>query len=351
MELGSEYDLDVNALYPKEHSVDAYLTAFHRCFYSSGRAAIRAWARCFLGDGEILLPEYICDTVIRCFPLSRIRFYHVHTDMTADAEDVIRCISSGTSAIFWVNYYGTLQPENARKSVRQAADAHGIRILEDMTQSFLTSTGTIGDDFVASLRKWFPIPMGGVLYSRYAFPREMYDYPLSTQNEKVVPSILKHISLFGGGMDYNSEYRKRFLALEHRLDEDGTITRMSHLTTFMLSCFDLKEISEKRRENFSFLERELHEHCGRSPAVVFSKDDCPFAYPLRVARGRDAFRSYLIGHRVYCAVHWPRDGICEAQRPTMVKNADEMISLPIDQRYGRKEMSELARIVSQYRGC
>lgn len=199
MELGSEYDLDVNALYPKEHSVDAYLTAFHRCFYSSGRAAIRAWARCFLGDGEILLPEYICDTVIRCFPLSRIRFYHVHTDMTADAEDVIRCISSGTSAIFWVNYYGTLQPENARKSVRQAADAHGIRILEDMTQSFLTATGTIGDDFVASLRKWFPIPMGGVLYSRQAFPQAIYEYPPSTQNEKIVPSILKHISLLGGG--------------------------------------------------------------------------------------------------------------------------------------------------------
>ncbi|MDY4415591.1 DegT/DnrJ/EryC1/StrS family aminotransferase [Selenomonas sp.] len=199
MELGSEYDLDVTELYPKKYAVDRYLSAFHRCFFSSGRAAIRAWARCFLGDGEILLPEYICDTVIRCFPLSRIRFYHVHTDMTADAEDVIRCISSGTSAIFWVNYYGTLQPENARKSVRQAADAHGIRILEDMTQSFLTATGTIGDDFVASLRKWFPIPMGGVLYSRHVLPKEIYGYPPSTQNEKVVPSILKHISLFGGG--------------------------------------------------------------------------------------------------------------------------------------------------------
>lgn len=351
MELGSEYDLDVNALYPKEHSVDAYLTAFHRCFYSSGRAAIRAWARCFLGDGEILLPEYICDTVIRCFPLSRIRFYHVHTDMTADAEDVIRCISSGTSAIFWVNYYGTLQPENARKSVRQAADAHGIRILEDMTQSFLTATGTIGDDFVASLRKWFPIPMGGVLYSRQAFPQAIYEYPPSTQNEKIVPSILKHISLLGGGRNYNSEYRKMFVGLEERLDKTENITRMSELTTFMLSCFDLRKISEKRKANFSYLERELRERCGISPALVFSEGDCPFAYPLRAKAGRDAFRAYLINHHVYCAVHWPRDGICEAQRPMMVKNADTLISLPIDQRYGRKEMSELARIVSQYRGC
>ena len=39
-------------------------------------------------------------------------------------------------------------------------------------------------------------------------------------------------------------------------------------------------------------------------------------------------------HRIYCAVHWPFDGICGEEREQARKNGDELISLPIDQRYG-----------------
>ena len=48
-------------------------------------------------------------------------------------------------------------------------------------------------------------------------------------------------------------------------------------------------------------------------------------------KGRDALRRRLMEHRIYCAVHWPFDGVQADERPLARKLAAQMLSLPIDQ--------------------
>ena len=66
MELGGEFYLDLHTLSEKNHSVDAYLSGEQPLYFDSGRSALRFAARS-LRPGTILLPEYICDSVITAF--------------------------------------------------------------------------------------------------------------------------------------------------------------------------------------------------------------------------------------------------------------------------------------------
>ena len=65
---------------------------------------------------------------------------------------------------------------------------------------------------------------------------------------------------------------------------------------------------------------------------------------------RDALRSCLMDHKIYCAVHWPFDGIQAAERPLAQELAAHMISLPIDQRYDAAHMAYLFDILNRCKG-
>ena len=66
MELGGEFYVDLNTLSEKKYSVEAYLSGEQPLYFDSGRSALRYAARS-LRPGTILLPEYICDSVITAF--------------------------------------------------------------------------------------------------------------------------------------------------------------------------------------------------------------------------------------------------------------------------------------------
>jgi hypothetical protein len=66
-----------------------------------------------------------------------------------------------------------------------------------------------------------------------------------------------------------------------------------------------------------------------------------------VAR-REGVLSHLIAHRVYAAVHWRLpEAVDPAAFPEAAALANEEITLPIDQRYGRVEMGFVARTLEE----
>ena len=121
---------------------------------------------------------------------------------------------------------------------------------------------------------------------------------------------------------------------------------MSDLNRFILNCFDVNRIIRQRKENASILRRLLTQVVD---VMDFSSDECPFGIPVRI-RERDAFRKYLIQHRVYCAVHWPFDGTLSEERTQAKANADSLITLPIDHRYSEEHMEYLADLIQNYGG-
>ena len=346
-ELGSEYHLDLSELSRVEKNVYHLLDPFpHVIYYDSGRSAIREFAKLMKEGQRVLLPEYICESVIRCFPSERIDFYRVLPDLTIDMEDVKSKLKASNGVFFLMQYFGRLFPEERLQEIGRLAKERGWLILEDTTHSFFSATMTIGDYMVCSLRKWMPISQGGVLYSKDAaigMPDFMPEK--SADNERITGFILKDQFLKGNG-DYNAEYRRIFAACEERLDRQKSSYLMSDLNCFVAECIDVKELVAVRKRNAGLLETLLPQELV---LIQFREDDCPFGIPVRVPE-RNSFREYLMENRIYCAVHWPFDGFLEDQRPGAAANAKELITLPIDQRYAEEDIRYMADIIKKYGG-
>lgn len=350
MELGSEYNLSLAELNVQEDSIFGYLSGYAKAFwFDSGRSALKHIALHLRKEDEILLPEFICESVSDCFAPEQTGYYRLHNDFTVNVDDLKAGISDRTRLIFVMHYFGAVQPQKQLAEIRQLADQHSCAIVEDTTHSIFSRKSTIGDYMVCSIRKWMPLPRGGVLYAAGADPLALTapGYPKSTDNGRAYGMVLKDLFLNGGG-DYNADYRRIFAASEKRIDEQDGICMMPDFARFVASCVSTGSLQRRRRSNYDLLAAHLARH-GVSPAVPLSDTDIPLVYPLRV-RGRDEFRSYLMDKKIYCAVHWPFDGRQPDGRPFAKKNAEELISLPIDQRYDERHMAYLADMILQYEG-
>ena len=80
MELGSEYNLDLNQLEYTQDNLYTYLK--ESIFMDSGRGALQLLLES-LPKGKVLMPNYICDSVIDCFEKDyEIKSYQINTDLT-----------------------------------------------------------------------------------------------------------------------------------------------------------------------------------------------------------------------------------------------------------------------------
>ena len=349
MELGSEYHISLSDLSRSDENVMDYLSGFdHLAWLDSGRGALRCVTASMAPGERALLPEFICESVINCFQRDAVDFYRVNDDFTVDVEDLRRRLRPETKALFLMHYFGAVQPESTLREMRSIADDAGLVIIEDTTQSLLSARRTIGDYVVSSVRKWLPIAGGGALYFNEN-PMNVRATPerRSRDNGRVVGMVLKDLFL-RGELDCNPLYRRLFAEAEQRLDDQSDILGMSDLSAFIVSCFNVRELKQRRTANYARLKERLSA-LGVKPAVSLKADDCPFVLPIRV-RERNRLRGYLMDHRVYCAVHWPFDGFQADTRRGAARNAETLISLPVDQRYDESHMDYLADVIAGYGG-
>lgn len=345
MELGSEFDLSVNKLNYTDSNLLKKLEGLNYELYNSGRSAIRAVS--LKRPGKILLPEFICGSVIDCFKKENIIFYRIKDDFQINYEDLYSKLVENVACIVIVHYFGAYHPINCLRLIKKKAAENQIIVIEDITQSLFSNIQFIGDYVVASIRKWLPIPNGGLLIRRLKEKSNYHTYEKSSDNERVAGMILKNLFL-KRILDCNNEYREIFAQCEQRIDNEWDIQQISDFSKFIISCENIDKIVAARKRNYTYLKKRMRK-MEIFPACKIQTDACPLTLPIRMT-DRDAFRSYLMEHRIYCAVHWPFDGENIADRPMGEKNAEDLISLPIDQRYGYKELEYMVSVISDYRG-
>ena len=121
---------------------------------------------------------------------------------------------------------------------------------------------------------------------------------------------------------------------------------LSDFSRFIASCVDIGQLQYLRKRNYGLLaQRLLHE--GFTPVMQIHAEETPLVYLLRV-RERNILRAYLMDYNIYSAVHWPFDGIQAESRRFAAQNAEELISLPIDQRYDEAHINYLADVLAGY---
>lgn len=342
MELGSNFELDISSLTEQQDTVFEYLGELNSIYTDSGRSALKLLNK-LIPKGKILLPVYICESIIQTFNKEfDVQFYQINEDLSVDIEDIEQKLDDTVVAVYLLHYFGKIQNGSTLSYLQKKKELQDFIIIEDTTHSLLTSKITIGDYCICSLRKWFAIPDGGVLYSRRKL---LVGHESDLRNKGISQvlgaMILKYFSIKNNVL-CNQIYRSIFVEEEERLDRQEEVLGISDISRALLKCYSLNEVSQKRLANFQLLKNELRPY-NISP-IYDESDFIPFTFPIFVS-DRDKFRQLLNQKNIYCAVHWPIKNETLKKNKVVSGIAKDIISLPMDQRYAEEHIEYLIKSV------
>lgn len=348
-EIGSEFNIDVNALTSSDNVLDEYLERFHTIYTDSGRSAVKLALHMIDSEGTVLLPDYVCASVANCFKKNELLFYRINKDFTIDLKDLKKKMSDKVRILYLINYFGALNNVDTLQELTGLKQQYGFTIIEDTSHSFLSNPHTVGNYCVCSLRKWFPIPDGGVLYAT----KKMKDMALASQENspysaaKASGMVLKTLFL-QNKYDYNEIYRRIFSDSEEELNRQEQIYPMSRISKYLLQFQDIEEIIKRRKMNYRRLAEGLSAISVEAASGI-DDSDCPFCFPVFISR-RDRMRSLLQENKVYCAVHWPAEDISLSDSKIALEMSGEILSLPLDQRYTADDMDRIVEVMKKGKG-
>lgn len=278
-----------------------------------------------LADAKrIFVPYYTCEAVIE--PLKRLlveyEFYHINEQLEI-AEELV--LEDG-DYIIANNYFGIKDAY-----IAELAEKYGGRLIVDNAQAlFAPILPNIKATY--STRKYVGVADGGFAIGVSAIYSADYEEENSLEHDSHL-YIRKEKGAEAGFKDYQAN--------ECRLDNQP-IRRMSTQTKSILSQIDYDSIIKRRRQNYQYLCIALGEmNQLRLPSM--DSFVCPMVYPFMT--DDESLRRRLIESKVFVARYWPnvldwcREGDLE------YKFTNQIIPLPIDQRYSKKEMEYIINII------
>ena len=143
----------------------------------------------------------------------------------------------------------------------------------------------------------------------------------------------------GRASDFYREY-----AENNEIFSREPVKRMSRLTHNLLRAIDYEEVKERRSENFAFLSRELGAGNRLELPIVAGAYAYPF-WPKGEGISGGELRRELIRRKVYIPVLWPEVLTLCGEESLEHRMAENILPLPVDQRYGEKEMREILEIL------
>lgn len=339
MEYGSDYSIDPKSLVPAKDTVSDFLNEYYMLFFDSGRSGIR-YLLSSIPHETIAFPNYLCDSILSAFSNVKSIFYPIDEHLAIKRLDMVPW--DRIDVFYLLHYFGCVQPEETLDYIAHKKEQYRFIIIEDTTHSIFSQPMTIGDYCICSLRKWFPIPDGGVLYSKHPLPDLAYDALPVAVSDRINGMVLKSLYL-QGKLDCKPLFREILLNSEELLDKQEEIRRLTPVSEMILKCSSIETMTKRRKENYSILHKLL-EDILPEPVTRDVQSQTPFTYVISIDE-RNALRDYLIQNKIYCAVHWP----CPAELASVSQRlSDHLMSIPIDQRYDGKDMHAIARVIRGY---
>lgn len=351
MEIGSEFWMD-NIPKGSQYEAPNWLTKLgDTVLTSSGRGAISLLLQQVTPKYKsVLLPAYICDSVILPFITHGYRcyFYEIEEDLSPNIESIKSYKNIGL--FLHMGYYGFSTNSNLLSVLRHLKDQSTI-IIEDITHTLFSEFKRfeLNDYYVGSVRKWFGLPSGGFLAS----PSKINKRP-SLNNNSLVNLRTEALFTKGKYIKTNDKDLKKlsinkFSEAEDLLDRDIKPYSIDRLSTELINSLDSKDLVSKRRGNFNVLQDGL-KRINYMQALFerLPKNVCPMFYPILIKSNRDDICKKLIKERIYCPIHWSIPIQIEANNldSSTLLTYNNILSIPCDQRYG---INDMERIVSVFK--
>ncbi len=281
-----------------------------------------------LGNAShVWVPYYTCDVVLE--PMQKLgvpyTFYPINRNLELDK---MPSLQDGEYLIY-TNYFGVKD-----EYVSKLAIFYGSHLIVDNAQAWFAKP-IEGVHTIYSPRKYVGVPDGGVAYCVKHIDKNTLEQDVSYER---CSHLLKRLDL-----DPSEGYAD-FRANSKQL-VGQPIKRMSKLTQRMLCSIGFEEIKSKRRKNFGY----LHEHLKETNLLDMPSMDsfvCPMVYPYLT---NDAsIKQRLIENKVFVPTYWPNVLEWCDSNDLEYSLAQNMVFLPIDQRYGSDEMQRIVNLI-EYR--
>ncbi len=281
---------------------------------------------------KVHIPRYACDALIQ--PFERLGVPYSCYDVNAELEPRFdfSSIQHG-EAFLYVNYFGIKD-----KFVLDLSSRTNDLIV-DNCQAFY-SRPIRGCDTFYSPRKFFGVPDGAYLFCSGCDSGGVGHLPADRSHDRCSHLLLR---LDGSTEDGYA----RFVENEDRVSR-LVPGEMSQLTRRILSSIDYAHVFDVRRANYSFLHEAFASRNEFAAPGVHEFAGAPLAYPLFLRK--EGLRDRLLQSHVYVARYWP-DVLGRAKEGSLeFAFAKYMLPLPVDQRYGRREMHALVDLVERLAG-
>ena len=266
---------------------------------------------------KIFIPYYLCNSIENMLLKNNILFdkYHINENF----EPIFNKKLATNEYIMIVNYYGQICTERV-----QTLQNKYKNIILDNTQAFFQKTIGSMPTFY-SCRKFFGVPDGAYLATEKSLNEEI--------ETDVSKDRMKHIlgRYEGCASDYYSYFKQNDAVLA-----DEPIKLMSRLTRNILGAIDYQKVIDKRNENFKYLNDKLKDK--NSLELIIPNG--PFAYPF-YSENAVEIRQNLAEKKIYIPILWPN--VIDSTPNTCIehKYAANIIPLPCDQRYDKKDMDKI----------
>ena len=291
----------------------------NKLLFNSGRSACVYYLR-QKGIKHIWVPYYICGDFIETLRKNDIdvNLYHLDKDLEIKADIGV------DEAILYVNYFGCKEDY-----IKKISDTYSTLIIDNSQAFFNKQIGDLPTFY--SVRKFFGVPDGGILMAE----EDLTDPKLDDyQSHEYCQHLIKQL-------DVNSTYGYTdFRNNEERIIAEG-LYGMSKLSKQIMGSFDLELVKEKRLENFSFLKKHLEDRNQfklSTPSL--------FHFPFMTERAAD-LRTYLVKNNIYTPMLWA-DQLPVIDATWEKQLIENIVHLPIDQRYGLEEMEYIVDKILEF---
>ena len=269
------------------------------------------------------IPYYTCEVILEPFTKLGIDYKFYHIDKNFDVVEKIK-LDRG-EALLYTNYFGLKQ-----QYVEKLTERYGQNLIVDNTQAFF-APHISGIDTFYTCRKFFGVADGAYLYTDKMLNIDL-DQDVSYNR---MTHLLKRIDI--SAEEGFSDFRKADDSLDCQ-----PIRKMSKLTMRLMQSINYDDTVKNRRENFLYLSKHLA--TTNRLHLALESDAVPMVYPYYT--GQAGLRNKLIYNRIFVAKYWPN--VIEWTHPEDLEfqMAQNILPLPIDQRYGEKEMNRIIELLS-----
>jgi len=301
------------------------------------------------GAGTTLwVPDYFCP-VIRCsWELAGIdvRSYSDNPILACPNWDTMR--PAPGDLVLAVNYFGVREGKAWQEWYKEQ---ECIILIEDHTHDPFSSWAVNSEaDYVfVSVRKTFPVPDGGLLWSpkkKHALAQRPLRKNWTGSALKFAAMVLKkkYLYSFLGMTPVKSAFRRLQVRGEKVLSESEGLS-LSPWSCFFLEPGFPKRWRYRREENVRrFLELTTNAKDFEALFTSWPEGHCPFNAVLVFPFGelRDRYRDQLISQDVYAQIHWILD---PDTAPYALDLSRRILTIPLDQRYGPEDVDRIASML------